>query len=297
MNNKLYFVLPLLVAALVASCRPPRGGQSGEDNLPTEILTYTDSVTKGECQALQTLLVEYPTAECNTILADSIRAWVKQELQQCAYPIMATEDLPIAPYTGDITDGQAMLKYYGSKGLENMTASISGIGEELLFPVNYSNDYGATIEARTPAFVTYDIEYGIYTGGAHGLEMNEQVTFCSKDGRRMGWNLVDTLENRKLLTELILDGLAEYFAINTDDPDADVWNYMQLYDDPETPDIDESSILPLPSTAPSLTNEGIRFVYQQYEIACYAIGRPECIIPYDKAKPILSREAKKLLAL
>ena len=53
--------------------------------------------------------------------------------------------------------------------------------------------------------------------------------------------------------------------------------------------------LPLPVTDPWLTRDGIVFLYQEYEIACYAMGRPSVILPYEVLLPLLTDEAKALL--
>ena len=45
---------------------------------------------------------------------------------------------------------------------------------------------------------------------------------------------------------------------------------------------------------PVLTPEGLRFVYQQYEIGPYALGMVEFTVPYADVKSCLTKEAVEL---
>ena len=53
--------------------------------------------------------------------------------------------------------------------------------------------------------------------------------------------------------------------------------------------------LPLPHNAPYLTEQGIVFAYQQYEIAPYALGIPTFTLNYQKIEPYLSSAVKEML--
>ncbi|MDY6114103.1 MAG: RsiV family protein, partial [Alloprevotella sp.] len=52
----------------------------------------------------------------------------------------------------------------------------------------------------------------------------------------------------------------------------------------------------LPAEAPALKSDGVKFQYQAYEICCYAMGMPDCTIPYDEIRPMLTDYAKQLIA-
>lgn len=45
--------------------------------------------------------------------------------------------------------------------------------------------------------------------------------------------------------------------------------------------------IPLPSTNPYLTADGVKFVYQEYEIGPYAIGTPTFTIPLKDIQPFI----------
>ena len=139
------------------------------------------------------------------------------------------------------------------------------------------NGLEVKMECNTDDFITLTYGYSVYSGGAHGGYMCDGATFNKADGRRLGWNVIDLSKKDKLIA-LIREGLKEYFEVKTD---AELDEMLQLYDDPDTPE-DEAATLPLPKTEPYLTEKGMVFIYQQYEIACYAAGLPTCIIPFEK---------------
>ena len=53
--------------------------------------------------------------------------------------------------------------------------------------------------------------------------------------------------------------------------------------------------LPLPRAVPYVTTKGVAFIYQQYEIVCYAAGLPSVVIPAEELRDLLSEEGRALL--
>ena len=80
------------------------------------------------------------------------------------------------------------------------------------------------------------------------------------------------------------EGLKSYFNVDTDEE----LNTCGLID---------LTVVPLPACSPLFTEKGALFIYQQYEIACYAAGAPEFVIPYEKLIPYLGITAKKLIGV
>ena len=60
-------------------------------------------------------------------------------------------------------------------------------------------------------------------------------------------------------------------------------------------DVEDVNKIPLPSSAPYFTKDGLCFIYQQYEIAPYASGMINFTIPYDKIRQLLTEDAQDLL--
>ena len=56
----------------------------------------------------------------------------------------------------------------------------------------------------------------------------------------------------------------------------------------------DGNLIPLPALRPYPTAVGLVFTYQQYEIACYADGMPNFVIPYNNIAAFLTPEARKI---
>ena len=59
----------------------------------------------------------------------------------------------------------------------------------------------------------------------------------------------------------------------------------------------EDGFIPLPSWPLYPSDEGLNFVYHQYEIASYAEGMPSFTVPYADIEPFLTPAARELLGL
>ena len=142
-------------------------------------------------------------------------------------------------------------------------------------------------DMETHSYVTYIVEYYEYRGGAHGGTSIWGNTFRKDNGKSLGWNMLANTDSKEF-QQLIKDGVSSYFQPN----DSTIITDDQLKDllIIET-DIDH---LPLPQYPPFLSDQGVSFIYQQYEIADYATGMPSFTIPYDKLKPFFTPETSSL---
>jgi hypothetical protein len=90
--------------------------------------------------------------------------------------------------------------------------------------------------------------------------------------------------------QLIIEGVRSYFADNENN---------KVFTDEELKDMliidGDVAHLPMPVTPPCLMEDGVSFVYQQYEIAPYAAGLPSFIIPYKKIMPYFVPEIKEAI--
>lgn len=282
------FLATAVLVLLTASCewgRTKTGGQTDSLDADAAVqeltfiqVRYADSVQlKGEGSVILSLKAEWPNAKCQSVLADSIRRWLADLMPECALPQWNEDEGKITKFEGDITDGQALVAHYGRQGMNAMMAEVRE-AEADSFPVfGMENSLEVKVECNTDSFITLTYGYYVYTGGAHGGYLCGGASFNKADGRQLGWNVID-LSKKDQLIALIREGLKEYFEVKTD---AELEEQLQLFDDPDTP-VDESASLPLPQTEPYLTDKGVVFIYQQYEIACYAAGLPTCVIPFEK---------------
>ena len=52
---------------------------------------------------------------------------------------------------------------------------------------------------------------------------------------------------------------------------------------------------PLPAAAPIFKKHGVTFIYQQYEIAAYAVGMPKCSFTYEQILNLCTSTAQPLI--
>lgn len=137
-------------------------------------------------------------------------------------------------------------------------------------------------------YVTYLVNYADYSGGAHGSAYATGSTFTKKDGKCWEWDMLkDTKSNG--FRQLMKEGVRDHFKMfeKQDITDEQLKDLLL---------IDENvNHIPLPAWAPYLTDEGVAFAYQQYEIAPYAAGIISFIIPYEKIMPYLVPEIKAVI--
>ena len=91
------------------------------------------------------------------------------------------------------------------------------------------------------------------------------------------------------LQAMLKEGVRSYFAEFSEDPLTEEELSEQLNG------VDDINKIPLPQYAPYFSERGLEFIYQQYEIASYAVGMPSFCIPYDKVLPYLTKEAAELI--
>ena len=210
------------------------------------------------------------------------------------------------PFDGDKSDNAAIVDYYRRKAIDVLDSSAAEDYEyrekyvmededmteeqkkEVLdnFP-RWEYDFTLDRQYETDRYVVFNSTDYVYLGGAHGGVTGQgSPTFDKKSGNRINEFLrKDALED---MQSLLTAGLVQYFNDNDDTVNAgNVRDYLFL---------DDESI-PFPVWTPHPTEEGLCFVYQQYEIAAYAMGMPSFTIPYDAVKPYLTPEALDLLGL
>ena len=134
--------------------------------------------------------------------------------------------------------------------------------------------------------VFYDSEYS-YIGGAHGGVFGfGGITFRFFDGSIVKDFLKDNAV--KDMQPLLKKGLKEYFNENADEK---ITTDQQLMEQLMLPD-ESKGLIPLPAWTPSPDEKGkgLVFTYQQYEIACYAVGMPSFVLTWEELKPFLREE-------
>lgn len=202
------------------------------------------------------------------------------------------------------TDGKEAVNYAFKKQHKELSD-----GWKEMRAVSYDNmpfEHGlrSSLEEETDSYVTYLTNSEGFLGGAHGYATSTGQTFRKSDGKRLGYRTEYNQKTEKFeikdqtlfadpkspkLYALIKEGVRSYFL----EFEEGVKNDENLKD--LLIDVEDVNKIPLPSSAPYFTKDGLCFIYQQYEIAPYASGMINFTIPYDKIRQLLTEDAQDLL--
>ena len=218
------------------------------------------------------LMAEYPVAGGDSVVK-AVREFINDFLG--------------GAYDGPLADGKAMVKRNGELMWGNFLEMCGDANEEEVDELFLYKMVNRVYETKT--CVTFLASVTQYTGGAHGIGFDSGRTFSKLNGKCFGYDIMKDLDT-PAFKRLIKEGLRKYFSKEGDEQgmsDEDLKEELVSFDG----SIDE---LPLPDSEPYMTEQGVTFIYQPYEISYYAAGKPEFTIPYDVVKPYLKAQAIEL---
>lgn len=194
-----------------------------------------------------------------------------------------------AKYRGAAYDGRAVATFYADKNFDKLHKSYREQSEDGITLPPFSDDIYIEKQWEGAGGVSYTVTNYAYQGGAHGVTTTFGHTLSRTTGREVVEVIDRTQETADGLQTLLREGLTQYFKDAGEQMGGDTLTLADylLLDDPTT--------LPLPVGEPWFTDEGLAFIYQQYEIASYAMGRPTFVVPYERIKPYLTAEARTLV--
>lgn len=268
--SKFAFTMAFIAMMVMVACNIRQGNKNGKDE--ESLVTDSISLIQEDSIASVEIILDYPTKGSRPLI-DSLRQFIAMTLNvdtlQAANP-------------------DSLLHHalqYGYTEMKKEYDDIREYRENDLPTMGYS--YQIKKDVETNRYVTFIVEYYEYRGGAHGGTIIWGKTFRKDNGKSLGWNMLAKTDSKEF-QQLVKDGIRSYFQAN----DSTIMTDDQLKEELLIEaDIDH---LPLPQYPPFLTDQGMSFIYQQYEIAAYAMGLPSFIIPYDKLKPFLTQEASSL---
>lgn len=281
----------------IASCKQqaPKGQEtadsisiaSNNNTVETPIPFTSDSVaTKLSGEGYECKVeVDYPTSK--GLLADSIRQALLHVLNHTSPTGGLSPEQPQTAFKGKAGNGKAVADFFAKAYADQLKKSydeILKLNEDREAPAPYSFDISLKKSCETGKYVTYNVFSYSYLGGAHGSSMQYALNIAKSTGKAVGTVIDNSMT--KAMQKLLRHGVAEYFKAQGETiADKDLDGHLFI----------DNGIIPLPAYNPELTPEGLRFVYQQYEIGPYAIGMVTFTVPYDKVKPFMTGEALELL--
>ena len=305
MKTKLLFLITA-VSLSFASCGNKNAETAEIEDAfayPLEIENYTFSDSSKYANISIKAVLPVAKDSVSQVIRDSLVNIIGNSIRSYQGSQMEDSKPLIAKYNGDEKDAKSMLDYYSkavskllnSQAKEDYDERVKYWEEDTTLteeqrkefkegvtPWDYSMDVTKTSEDST--FVVFnDTEYA-YIGGAHGGVFGwGGITFRFSDGSIVKDFLKDNV--LKDMQPLLKKGLKEYFNENADEK---ITTDQQLMEQLMLPD-ESKGLIPLPAWTPSPDEkgQGLVFTYQQYEIACYAVGMPSFVLTWEELKPFL----------
>lgn len=308
MKTKLLFLITA-VSLSFASCGNKNAETAEIENAfayPLEIENYTFSDSSKYANISIKAVLPVAKDSVSQVIRDSLVNIIGNSIRSYQGSQMEDNKPLIAKYNGDEKDAKSMLDYYSkavskllnSQAKEDYDERVKYWEEDTTLteeqrkefkegvtPWDYSMDVTKTSEDST--FVVFnDTEYA-YIGGAHGGVFGwGGITFRFSDGSIVKDFLKDNV--LKDMQPLLKKGLKEYFNENADEK---IKTDQQLMEQLMLPE-ESKGLIPLPAWTPSPDEKGkgLVFTYQQYEIACYAVGMPSFVLTWEELKPFLRED-------
>ncbi|MBD5214238.1 MAG: DUF3298 and DUF4163 domain-containing protein [Bacteroidales bacterium] len=268
------YLAALSLSAIVAACTGAHNKANDTDNqFETENLKYEHvAVASYGTECIAKIEVDYPV-DNGSVLGDSVREWIVSEISP--YKTWLAEIMASNPSV-TVKNGRSIIDAVGMHLLDSAVIEIDDMQTyfDNQMP-GYEYNYKFIRGYEDDSVLTYNGLTYMYTGGAHGISANDNTSFDKASGAKMTWDNMFTAGYEAKLLPLIRRGLmTQYFEVETERQLAE----MLLVN---------VSQLPLPSSDPYYEADGLRFTYQEYEIAPYSAGMPSCVIPYADLAGIL----------
>ncbi|MBQ3634772.1 MAG: DUF4163 domain-containing protein [Bacteroidales bacterium] len=195
--------------------------------------------------------------------------------------LMEVEDVDMTTSKGR----EEFVRRAGEAQLKSFTKEYeSALGDAEYEIPQFSCEESLDMAYQTDSYIVYVRYYYAYLGGAHGMYSTSAYTFKTSDGVLME-SFFDK-GKAAAMQQVLSEGLIEYLKDRVEDPEDDLMGYYSLDD----------GLIPLPEAQQvEPTDSGLVVRYDVYQLGPYALGEPTFCIPYKKAWPLLTEEAKGVL--
>lgn len=279
MKNEKLSIAFLAAMCVMCSCN---GGKSASmaEPLPTDNVSCVRKSGSLECK----INADFPNGDDS--LSHSVAAYISGELGRQYLPVINGGDAKYPLYSGTQTGGNAVVEYYANGTVEYLKEQAKELkegGMEEIPQMTY--ELSVRKVADNDRYVSYETASYAFLGGAHGSATDYAVNISKQSGAVLV-QTVDTLQ-AKAMQPLLRKGVLGYLHEQGDTAvtDKNLGEYLFI----------ENGVIPLPAHVPYLADDGVHFVYQQYEIGPYALGMVEFTVLYGEIKQYLTKEALELV--
>lgn len=160
------------------------------------------------------------------------------------------------------------LENFSGSPAEAYRAALCQLRTELDIASDDGNNWDATIRVEAQgrivdSLLVYCISRSSYTGGAHGLQRTDCHNYSLRGGYELTLSDLFVPQQQKALAALIRNKLYDMYGVTGDEGLTEQGFF------PEYIDVTENF---------RVTPEGISFLYNPYDIGCYALGYVEVAI-------------------
>ena len=194
----------------------------------------------------------------------------------------------VKKYNGAVKDMAALSDF-----IRDITVECWKKDDDLPYESSAATNLAVRINISNSSFVTFSVYDYDRMGPGHGGYIETFHSFDIKNGKELSNKDIfkpKTLDKVKLLLYDVMANHPRYIAWNRDIKSA---TDLQARFEGTKLDEHEESEFTLPQGA--LTNSGVVFSFQPYEIGCWAEGAYHFIIPYKSLMPYLTSKTKNLL--
>lgn len=257
--KSLQFTCALFAACLLTYTIPVKAQDNGEDKIfKKDCIIKQQKDSLAEC----TVTIDWPDAGTHKKLKNGITSYFNE---QFGYP--ADKEWP------DKYEMAANCSQNRFKGLRKEAQNNLDAGIPIHAP--YFNNTEIKCIYDNKNVVTYTSTTFLYAGGAHPITSFVPATFLKKNGEKIGYGIFKNT-NSKEFKQAIVSGLKKYFNVKTD---KELKSCLL--------DVENLNEIPLPKSAPYITEDGICLIYGQYEIAPYVYGMPKITFAGETAKVLI----------
>lgn len=169
-------------------------------------------------------------------------------------------------YDGDLSDGKAIAEFFVNDKVREITDERA---RDSIDSFAWEESISIKMVCETEKLVSYQVDFGGSHGGVGGGILYG-ATFSKADGHIV--RVIDNPSDSRLKAYLIR------FVNSSSEVDGD-----ELEDHP------------YPKKDPFITEKGVRFIYQKYEIGSGALGVVDIVIPYADIAEYMSEDALSLI--
>lgn len=215
-------------------------------------------ITNSNCKDCPNMSITYPRVIEDTQLGKSINSSVEEEIIALLTFSDTLEVTSVQEAITSFTNGYTELKTVYPKEVIDWEARIE-----------------AMVSFENTKIISIQMDSYLFTGGAHGYASTQFLNFDKEKGIE-----IDTEAFFKDLLEFRNYAESKFRAQEKIPEDAPINSTGFMF---------EQDSFYLPENI-GLTSKGILLLYNQYEVASYADGQIELLIPYSEAKNFLTKK-------